>query len=143
MRKERMAPSVPADADLRKELRDPVIAAELLNAAAAEDDPADFLFALRKVAEANGGIGSIARRTKLNRQQLYKTLSSEGNPEFRTLRAILAAAGFSLTVVPKETLKDRKSGPQAVRNRRSGARFTARSAAARRRLPEPGAARQA
>lgn len=100
MRKGRMAPSVPAEPHLRKGLRDPVAAAELLNAAAAEDDPADFLHALRKVAEAHGGISSIAKRAKLNRQQLYKTLSTAGNPEFRTLWAILKAAGYSIAVSP-------------------------------------------
>ena len=144
MRKGRMAPSVPAEPHLRKELRDPVIAAELLTAAAATDDPADFMFALRKVAEAHGGIGSIARRTKLNRQQLYKTLSWTGNPEFRTLMAILTSAGFSLAVIPTEKRKGEKSRPQAPRIQKAGTRLASKLAVARRRrLPEPGVARQA
>ncbi len=128
MKKGRMAPSVPAEPDLRKELRDPLIAAELLTAAAAEDDPADFLYALRKVVEAHGGIGSIAKKAKLNRQQLYKTLSREGNPEFLTLRAMLAATGFALTVAPKEKVKPRKSRPQAARNQKTGPRSAGKSA---------------
>lgn len=128
MKKGRMAPSVPAEPDLRKELRDPVIAAELLTAAAAEEDPADFLYALRKVVEAHGGIGRVARKAKLNRQQLYKTLSRKGNPEFLTLRAMLAAAGFSLAVAPMEKREDGKSRPKLARIRKVATRVAARPA---------------
>lgn len=39
------------------------------------DDPSDFIFALREVAEAYGGIGRIAQGAKLSRSRLYKTLS--------------------------------------------------------------------
>ena len=113
MGKGRMAPSIPAEPHLRKQLLDPKFAAAYLSYTAESDDPSDFMFALREVTEAYGGIGKIAKRAKLNRQQLYKTLSSAGNPEFRTLRAILEAAGFTLTVAPKEKSKERKSRPQA------------------------------
>lgn len=143
MKKGRVPASIPAEPHLRKQLLDPEFAAAYLSYTAESDDPSDFMFALREVTEAYGGIGKIAKRAKLNRQQLYKTLSRKGNPEFRTLRAMLAAAGFTLAVAPKEKSKEGKARPQAVRNQRSGARFTAKSAVARRRLPEPGAARQA
>lgn len=122
MSKGRVAPSVPAEPHLRKQIRDPTFAAAYLSYCAESDDPSDFIFALREVAEAYGGIGRIAQRAKLSRSQLYKTLSRSGNPEFRTLRAILEAAGFLLTVVPKEKLKVRKSRPKAVRNQKTGAR---------------------
>lgn len=127
---------------MRKQLLDPEFAAAYLSYTAESDDPSDFMFALREVTEAYGGIGKIAKRAKLNRQQLYKTLSREGNPEFRTLRAMLAAAGFTLTVAPKEKSKERRSRPQAVRNQNARARFAAKPAVARRRLPEPGVVRQ-
>jgi hypothetical protein len=94
------------------------------------------------VVEAHGGIGSIAKKAKLNRQQLYKTLSRAGNPEFLTLRAMLAAAGFALTVAPNEKLKARKSRPQPTRIRKTEARSAAKPAVERRRLQEPGVARQ-
>ena len=96
--------------------------------AAEEEVPGDFLYALRKVIEAHGGIGSIAKKAKLNRQQLYKTLSREGNPEFLTLRAMLAAVGFALTVAPKEKRKEKKSRLKAVRNQKTGARLAGKSA---------------
>jgi probable addiction module antidote protein len=143
MSKGRVAPSVPAEPYLRKDLRDPEFAAAYLTLAAEEELPGDFLHALRKVVEAHGGIGSIAKKAKLNRQQLYKTLSREGNPEFLTLKAMLAATGFTLTVAPKERGKERKSRLQAVRNQKAGVRIDAKPAAARRRrLLEPGMARQ-
>jgi len=122
MSKGRVAPSVPAEHYMRKEIRDPAFAAAYLSFCAESDDPSDFVFALREVAEAYGGIGRIAQRAKLSRSQLYKTLSRNGNPEFRTLRAILEAAGFLLTVVPKEKPKVRKARPKAVRNQKTGAR---------------------
>ena len=102
MKKGRVPPSVPAEPYLRRDLLDPPLAAAYLSYAAESDDPVDFMLALRAVAEAYGGIGSIAKRARLSRQQLYRTLSVNGNPEFRTLRAILEAAGFSLTVVPRK-----------------------------------------
>ena len=102
MKKGHVPPSVSAEPYLRRDLLNPKFAAEYLSYASESDDPLDFMLALRAVAEAYGGIGSIARRAKLSRQQLYKTLSVNGNPEFRTLRAILEAAGFSLSVVPRK-----------------------------------------
>lgn len=125
MSKGRVAPSIPYKPFLLAELRDPAIAADHLNGAAADDHPDIFLIALRDVVDAYGGIGAIAKRAKLNRQQLYKTLAWGGNPEFRTLRAILDAAGFSLTVVPKEKRKERKSRAQTVRTQKPRARLAA------------------
>lgn len=44
-----------------------------------------FLMAIRTVAEAKGVMSELARRTELNRQSLYRTLSKRGNPRLRTL----------------------------------------------------------
>jgi probable addiction module antidote protein len=128
MSKGRVAPSVPAEPYLRKDLRDPAFAAAYLSYCAESGDPSDFIFALREVAEAYGGMARIAQRAKLSRSQLYKTLSRSGNPEFRTLRAILEAAGFLLTVVQKEKPKVGKNRPKAVRTRKTGARSAGQSA---------------
>ena len=143
MSKGRVAPSIPYKPFLLAELRDPAIAADDLNAAAADNHPDIFLLALRDLVDAYGGIGVIAKRAKLNRQQLYKTLSWRGNPEFRTLRAILDAAGFALTVIPKEKRQRTNAQPQTARIQKAGARLVAKPAVAqRRRSPEPGVARQ-
>lgn len=40
----------------------------------------EFLMALRNVADAHGGIGVLSDITTLNRQNLYRMLSEDGNP---------------------------------------------------------------
>lgn len=84
--------------DLIESLRDPGEAEAYLNAALEENDQELFLLALRNVAEAQGGVAQLAEKAKLNRESLYKTLSERGNPEFRSLEALLHALGFRLAV---------------------------------------------
>jgi probable addiction module antidote protein len=88
------------DAFLGEELRDPELAAAYLSAAAEEGSAEQLLIALRAVAEANGGLGAVADRTQLNRQAMYKALSSEGNPTLTTLLTILRAVNLNLTFTP-------------------------------------------
>jgi probable addiction module antidote protein len=99
MRKGRVPAAVPAEPRELERLRDPETAAAYLSIAAKDEDPAAFLQALRNVTEAMGGIRKIAERTGLNRQQLYRTLSKDGNPELRSLPKILAASGVRLQFV--------------------------------------------
>jgi probable addiction module antidote protein len=47
-----------------------------------------FLLALRTLAKTKGGLTKIARETNLSRQNLYKSLSSNGNPRLSTLDAV-------------------------------------------------------
>ena len=84
--------------DLVEALKDPKEAAEYLSAALEDKDPNVFLLALRDVAEAFGGIGKLARRSKMNRENLYRMLSESGNPEWTSLNALLHALGFNLAV---------------------------------------------
>jgi probable addiction module antidote protein len=88
-------------------LGDPQTAAAYLSAAAGEDDPGAFLQALRNVTDAMGGIAKIATRTGLNRQQLYRTLSKDGNPELRSLTKILDASGLQFIVAAKPARTNR------------------------------------
>jgi probable addiction module antidote protein len=70
-----------------------------LNAALTEDDPDVFLLALRDVARAQkGGLAALAEAAQLNREHLYRMLSENGNPELRSLEALLDALGFRLSV---------------------------------------------
>ena len=85
---------------LLKELQNAEFAAEFLNAASEDDDPKTYLTALRKVVEARGGMASIADRTNLSRETLYRTLSSRGNPTIKTLHAVLKATGLRFAVSP-------------------------------------------
>jgi len=87
---------------LRERLADPEYARVFLDVALEEyeqdGDAKAFLLALRDVAEAQGGITKLAEQTKLNRQNLYKALSEEGNPRLKTLGAVLHELGFRLSV---------------------------------------------
>jgi probable addiction module antidote protein len=53
--------------------------------------------ALRTAADVLG-MAELARRTGLNRETLYRTLSENGNPRLDTLGAILDAFGMRLVV---------------------------------------------
>lgn len=59
-----------------------------------------FLLALRTVIEAQGGMTELARKTSLNRQNLYRALSKNGNPRIQTLHEILHAIGLKLSIEP-------------------------------------------
>ena len=59
-----------------------------------------FLEALRNVVEAREGMTRLAEKTGLNRQNLYRVLSPEGNPELRTISLILHHLGYRLSVQP-------------------------------------------
>ena len=83
---------------LLEHLKDAAFAAEYLNAASEDDDPKTYLTALRKVVEARGGMASIAEKTHLSRETLYRTLSARGNPTIKTLNAVLKATGLKFGV---------------------------------------------
>lgn len=85
-------------------LRNPKEARAYLSLALADfendNDAEDFLLAIRDVAQAHGGIGRLAQETRLNRQNLYRALSKEGNPQLETVNAVLRGLGFRLSVEP-------------------------------------------
>jgi probable addiction module antidote protein len=92
--------------DLIESLKDPEEAIGYLKACLEETDmPQLFLAALRDIAEARGiGMTQLAQETNLNRENLYKVLSKQGNPELGSLTAILDALGLKLTVELKEAI---------------------------------------
>lgn len=77
---------------------DPSLAAEYLNAALEDGNPDIFLLALRNVAKAYGGITRLSEACHLNRENLYRIFSKEGNPEWDSLVKILKALGLNLKV---------------------------------------------
>jgi probable addiction module antidote protein len=77
---------------------DPGYALELLNSILEDGEQGELLIALRQMAKAFGGVQGIAEKANLNSTQLYRTLSEEGNPELRSLSAILRAMGLRLAV---------------------------------------------
>lgn len=91
-------PSLPYEDWLVEQLKDPAEAAAYLEAVIAEGDQAAIMLALRQVAQAQGGIAEIARKAKLTREATYRMLSKSGNPELKSLTAVLGAAGLRLSV---------------------------------------------
>lgn len=87
-----------------EDLTDPQYAQTYLSVALEEyekdKDVSSFLTALRDVTEAMGGITKLAEKTHLNRQSLYKSLSSKGDPRLNTVEAVLHGLGYRLCVVP-------------------------------------------
>jgi probable addiction module antidote protein len=79
-------------------LEDPAYALELLNSILEDGEQGELLIALRQMTKAFGGVQSVAEKANLNPTQLYRTLSEEGNPELRSLAAILKAMGLRLAV---------------------------------------------
>jgi probable addiction module antidote protein len=76
----------------------PAYAVQLLNAILDEGDQGEFLVALRQMAKAFGGVPAIAEKAELNPTQLYRTLSSDGNPALSNFSAILKVMGMRLNV---------------------------------------------
>lgn len=93
-------PSISHDEAMVRELRDnPEFAAEYLRAALEDDDePGVLLIALRRIAEARGGIAKVAKAAGIERESLYRALSRRGNPRLSTLVAVTKAVGLKLTV---------------------------------------------
>jgi probable addiction module antidote protein len=81
--------------------KDPAFASEYLKAAMQDqDEPQVLLIALRRIAEARGGITQIAKKAGVERESLHRALSGRGNPRFSTLSAVARAVGLRLTVEP-------------------------------------------
>jgi probable addiction module antidote protein len=92
--------SISHDEAMVRELREnPDFAAEYLRAALEDqDEPRVLLVALRRVAEARGGIAKVAKASGVERESLYRALSANGNPRLSTLVAVTKAMGLKLTV---------------------------------------------
>lgn len=82
---------------LLETLKNPKEAAAYIDAALEEADSELFIVALRNVVEAQG-MTKVARKAKLNRENMYRMLSSKGNPEFSSLWALLTSLGLRLSV---------------------------------------------
>jgi probable addiction module antidote protein len=87
---------------LLEKLKDHDEAVAYLNAALEESLKGDeesqhlFLIALRNVAEAQGGISTLAKKAHVGRESLYKTLSATGNPKWHKLVSLCVAMGLNL-----------------------------------------------
>lgn len=100
------APSLSYENWLLEQLKSPAEAAAYLETVIEEGDQSAIMLALRQVAQARGGVAEIARKAKLTREATYKMLSKSGNPELRSLTAVLEAAGLRIAVKPIEKEKE-------------------------------------
>jgi probable addiction module antidote protein len=85
-----------AMAELLKQ--NPAYALDLLNSILDDGEHGELLIVLRQMTKAFGGVQDVAKKANLNPTQLYRTLSKQGNPELRSLAAILKAMGLRLAV---------------------------------------------
>ena len=73
-----------------------------LEAALEEGDPSLVVAVLGDIARIKG-MAQLARDTGLGRENLYKTLSPEGNPEFATVLKVVKALGLRLHATAAQT----------------------------------------
>jgi probable addiction module antidote protein len=86
------------EAIIRRLRKDPEFAAEYVKAALEDaEEPLVLLIALRQLAQARG-IAKVAKAAGIERESLYRALSSRGNPRLSTLVAVTKAIGLKLTV---------------------------------------------
>jgi len=88
------------DATIDSFRKDPEYAALFLNAVLEDGDQQELLMALRYMSAAFGGVAAVAEQAEMNANTLYRALSANGNPELRSLTAILKAMGMRLAVQP-------------------------------------------
>ena len=56
-----------------------------------------LLDTLRLVAQAQGGLAQLARKSSLSRQAVDKALSPGGNPRLRTFQSVLDVLGLQMS----------------------------------------------
>jgi probable addiction module antidote protein len=78
---------------------------EYLQATCEDGTPAEIAHALGVIARARN-MTSLARKTGLTRQALYKALSGDGNPEFATIMKVAEALDLRLSFVSKAAGQD-------------------------------------
>ncbi len=67
-----------------------------------DGDTAAFLLAVRTVAEAQGGLQKIAKRSHIDVQELDAALSPYEKPQLDKLSTILNGLGYRLSIEPLE-----------------------------------------
>ena len=115
-RKISFSPSVNYHDELMAYLKDHKNAVEYLNTALEESLKEDaesrtlFLRALKNVAEAQGNISDLARRSNIRRESIYRILSSNGNPEMQTVTTLLDTLGFGFKIYEINNTKNTDLG---------------------------------
>lgn len=83
-------------------LRDPKHSSYAMKLALEEfeqDKDGDMLLdTLRLVAQAQGGLAALARKTQVSRQALHEALSPKGSPRLCTFQNVLGSLGLRMSV---------------------------------------------
>ena len=87
---------------LYEKLRDTDYAVMYVETALEDGGIEEFLYALREVAIAQGGVQKIAEESRRGRESLYKSLSKQGNPRIKTLDDILHGLGMRIAIARDE-----------------------------------------
>ena len=106
-----------------KNIRDDADVAAYIEAALEDGDHRVLAAVLGDIARAKG-MTQVAREAGLGRESLYKSLSSDGNPEFSTVLRVLKALGIRLrATVANDTQSDKWAGTTASALADEGERF--------------------
>ena len=95
-------------------LREPEFAVIYVETALSDGGIKEFLYALREVAVAQGGVQEVAKESRPGRESLYKSLSKGGNPRVKTLDDILHVLGMRLAVTRAEAPVQEHREPDPV-----------------------------
>jgi probable addiction module antidote protein len=63
-----------------------------------DGDEKALLVTLRQATKAKMGFKGLAEKTGLSRESLYRALSPSGNPRLNTIKLVLSALGYDLTL---------------------------------------------
>jgi len=69
--------------------------------AALDENDTEFLFKVIGDIARSKGMTQVARELELNRENLYRSFSQEGNPSFNTVAKVLDNLGFQLSIKQK------------------------------------------
>jgi probable addiction module antidote protein len=111
----RITKNAPASAPFRAAdyLRSERDIAAYLETMLADGDARAVPMALRTVADAIS-MATLAERTGLSRETLYRTLSEKGNPRLDTMASIWGCFGLRLAVAPIRAKTRRKAQTRAA-----------------------------
>jgi probable addiction module antidote protein len=84
--------------------------AAYLDEACADGDPAVIAHALGVAARARG-MTRLARETGLQREGLYRSLSTNGNPELSTFLRVLKVLGMRIMIKPSAAKPKKRRKP--------------------------------
>jgi probable addiction module antidote protein len=66
-----------------------------------DPDPSLLIYALGIAAKARGLIPKAAKEAGVARESLYRSLSRNGNPSFKTVAKVANSFGYKIIVVPE------------------------------------------